>query len=192
MERPGYRHSWDDYLLVESSSQTRHDYLEGCIYAVPRAGALTAQLTVRVMVALRAARELRGEEVHLFGPDLRVFVEATGYATWPTLSAVVGEVNARPEPRGDIETLLNPTVVIEVLDDATGAWKREGKFRHYRSIASLREYVLVSHREPLIEVFTRPQSGDSWLRAEARSGAVPLRSLGLSLSVDEVYAGVEL
>ncbi len=79
-----------------------------------------------------------------------------------------------------------------MLDDATGAWKREGKFRHYRSLASLREYVLVSQREPLIEVFTRPPSGDEWLRTEARSGAVPLGSLGVSLSVDEVYAGVEL
>jgi Uma2 family endonuclease len=93
---------------------------------------------------------------------------------------------------GDRNAVTNPTVLIEVLSDSTEDYDRAGKFDSYREILSLQEYVLVSHHEPLIEVFRRRDDAD-WIRTAARAGgSVPLESIACTLQVDRVYRDVTL
>lgn len=89
-------------------------------------------------------------------------------------------------------SILNPVILVEVLSDSTESYDRGEKFENYRELPTLREYVLVSHREQLIEVFRRSGDG-TWIRSETRSGAVAqLDSVGCVLQVDRIYRGVVL
>jgi Uma2 family endonuclease len=88
------------------------------------------------------------------------------------------------------DSLLNPTVVIEVLSPSTEAYDRGEKFGHYRKIASLREYLLVSQDKPHIERFVREE--DRWVLTETEGldVAMALDSIGCSLALREVYERV--
>jgi Uma2 family endonuclease len=94
---------------------------------------------------------------------MRVFVPATGFYTYPDLVVVCGE----PEFPGDVfDTLLNPVLIVEILSETTESYDRGKKFMHCRSIESLREYVLISQDEALIEKYVK--SGDGfWVLSEA-------------------------
>jgi Uma2 family endonuclease len=84
---------------------------------------------------------------------------------------------------------LNPTVLVEILSDGTERYDRGEKFEHYKRIPAFKEYVLVSQKEPLVEVWHR--EGDAWSHREGRAGAlVALQSIDCQLIVDELYRGV--
>jgi Uma2 family endonuclease len=89
------------------------------------------------------------------------------------------------------DTLLNPTVIIEVLSDSTEAYDRGKKFEHYRQIQTCREYLLVSQKEPRIEQFVRQPNGEwIWKEAAGLSAQIALASLGIVLQLKEVFAKV--
>ncbi len=144
-------------------------------------------LAVRVSSRLDAQRE--ASPCRVYNSDLRIRVQATGLGTYPDVSVISGELQRDPE---DESTILNPTVIVEVLSDSTEAYDRTEKFANYRAIPSLREFVLVSHREAPIEIFRRTDAS-TWERVEARKGATAyLESVKCALEVDRVYAGIDL
>jgi Uma2 family endonuclease len=102
------------------------------------------------------------------------------------MSVVCGRLEHDPE---DANTIINPTLLIEVLSDSTEGYDRGVKFAHYQRIPSLQEYVLISQHSPRIEVFRRNPVGKSWTLdfAEA-SESIKLVSIGCELAVDEIYA----
>jgi Uma2 family endonuclease len=87
--------------------------------------------------------------------------------------------------------VVNPAVIVEVLSDSTEAYDRGKKFENYRQIPSLREYLLVSQKEPRIEQFVR-QSNEQWLLREAAGlgATLALPSLEIQISLEEVFGGV--
>ncbi len=107
----------------------------------------------------------------------------TGLVTYPDVTVVCAHAELDPEHR---HTITNPQLVVEVLSPSTAAYDRGEKLVHYQRIASLREVVLIAHDERMIEVWRRDEAG-SWTRSEARSGAIPLDSIGCTLDVAEVY-----
>jgi Uma2 family endonuclease len=109
--------------------------------------------------------------------------------TYPDASVICGPLEFE-DARQD--TVLNPTVLVEVLSESTEAYDRGKKFGHYRPIPSLREYLLVSHDEPRIEAFHRNDDG-TWTLVEVAGldGRIPLTSLGIELTLREIYAKVE-
>ncbi len=104
------------------------------------------------------------------------------------MSVVCGPAKLEPDDRN---TVVNPIVLVEVLGDSTEAYDRGDKLADHMKIPELREVLLVSHREMLIEIHRRTK--DEWERLEARThGIARLESIGCSLEVDEIYAGIEL
>ncbi len=118
-----------------------------------------------------------------------VKVEATGLLTYPDISVVCGDQRFLDEQE---DTLLNPTIIIEVLSDSTEAYDRGKKFENYRQIPSCCEYLLVSQKEPRIEQFIRQPKGE-WTLKEAAglSAEINLPSLGMVLPLREVFAKVQ-
>jgi Uma2 family endonuclease len=120
-----------------------------------------------------------------FSSDAKVRVDETDLSTYPDVTVICGRIERSPV---DAEAATNPVVLVEVLSDSSEAYDRGEKFAHYRRLASLQEYVLVSQREPRIEVFRRT-AGGRWELSEAGAGGrVQIESLGVELAVDEVYA----
>ena len=91
----------------------------------------------------------------------------------------------------EVDTLLNPTVIFEVLSESTEAYDRGVKFGHYRRIPSLREYVLVSQDRMLVERYTR--QGDDWLLSEFTrpDQSLRLESIDCTIPLDRIYAKVK-
>src|SRR5205823_12985658 len=94
---------------------------------------------------------------------------------------------------GTDDTVLKPTLIVEVLSEATEAYDRGKKFEHYRQIPAFQEYLLVSQQEPRIEQFTRQPDG-RWILNEAvgLNATLALSSVRLSISLGEVFANVKL
>jgi Uma2 family endonuclease len=171
-----------DYLEQERASPTKHEFLNGEIFAMAGGTPEHARLASRVTGALLA--QLRGRPCEAFSSDLRVRVLATGLSTYPDISVVCGRLERDPE---DADTIVNPIVLVEVLSDSSEAYDRGENFAHYRRIPSLKEYVLASQGEPRIEVFRRNEDGGWTLYDAGPSERVKLLSIGCELSVDEVY-----
>ncbi|XXT24328.1 Uma2 family endonuclease [Sorangium sp. So ce429] len=174
--------SYAEYLDQERASPTKHEFLNGEIFAMAGGTPEHARLCASVGAELRA--QLRGRPCAVYSADLRVRVQTTGLSTYPDVSVVCGKLERDLE---DKDAALNPSVLVEVLSDSSEAYDRGQKFAHYRHIPSLREYVLVSQHEPRIEVFHHNED-DSWTLREARAGqGAHLEAIGCTLSVDEVY-----
>jgi Uma2 family endonuclease len=147
---------------------------------------------VHSLIATNLARELgnrlKGRPCVTYNADLRVKVEATGLLTYPDVSVVCG-----PERFLDSkeDTLLNPTLIAEVLSDSTEAYDRGRKFAHYQQIVSLRYYLLVSQQEPRMELLSRAIENQwGWRETAGLEGMLELPALGISLSLSEVFLHV--
>ena len=123
-----------------------------------------------------------------YNSDLRVKVHPTGLYTYPDATIVCGTRRFEDE----LNTLLNPTLIAEVLSDSTEQYDRGRKSEHYRQIDSLQEIVLISQATVHIECYTRqPQGG--WLMKEEKrlTATVHFASLGVSIALSELYRHVD-
>lgn len=179
-----HRYSLAEYLELEESSNVKHEYLAGEIYALAAGTPDHAALAMNFGAAL--LERLRGQPCRVFSSDLRVRVLANGLATYPDVTVVCGPLERDPESR---TTIVNPLLVAEVLSDGTEDYDRGEKLEHYKQIPSLRECVLISHREPRVEIWRRVP-GDAWSREQvAAGGELRLLSVGCGIAVDDVYRG---
>jgi Uma2 family endonuclease len=179
-------YSWADYLALEASSNVRHEYLGGQIYGMaggtPEHAALKAAFTGLVFP------QIRGGPCRAYDADLRVRVLQTGLATYPDVTVVCGASERDP---ADENSVTNPTLIVEVLSRSTEEYDRGDKFGHYKRIPSLRQYVLVSHRERAVEVWTRTGE-DTWTSSISHEGEqVHFSSIGAELGVSTLYDAAE-
>ncbi len=181
-------YSYAEYLAAEEKSDVKHEWLNGEIIEMPRGigepmrPGEHARLAASLIQHL--ANALKGKPCKVYSSDLRVKVEETGLCTYPDVSVACGHVETAADDR---HALINPIVLVEVLSESSEAYDRGEKFSHYRRIPSLQEYVLVSQKSKRLEVFRRGPDG-GWILFDARPGeSLVLASLGVSISVDEVY-----
>lgn len=184
---PQPRLSVEKYLEMERTSEVRHEYYDGEVFAMVGASLNHNRILTNLVVLLHP--QLRKRRCEICVNDMRVHVPATGLYTYPDLVVICGKPELADE-RG--ETLLNPTVIFEVLSESTEAYDRGQKFEHYRSLGSLAEYLLVAQDQAKIEHFVRRKDG--WLLTEAKGldSVVVLPSIDCELSVAEVYEPVEV
>jgi len=170
-----------DYLARERIAERKSEYLRGAIYAMSGGTPEHARLASRMAYVLNRALEDRACVV--FSSDLRVRILATNRSTYPDLTVVCGPRETAPD---DPDAVTNPTLIVEVLSDSTEADDRGDKFAHYRHLASLQTYVLVTQKTPRIEVFHR--EGERWVLTSHGPGTtVDLPALDVSIRVDDVY-----
>lgn len=143
-------HTFAEYLALEGASHTRHEYLNGEIFAMAGGTIEHGALAANAIGELRGG--LRGRPCRVLTADVRVRVLAIGLSTYLDVSVVCGSIELDPE---GANTVVNPVAIVEVLSDRTEAYDRGEKFAHYRRIPSLRDYLLVSQHEPWIEHYRR-------------------------------------
>ncbi len=148
------------------------------------AGGSIARARLQASLSRVLGNALLGKRCAVFSADLRIRSTASQFSSYPDLSIIWGRNESLPD---DARSVINPTVIVEVLSDSTEAYDRGEKFGHYRHILSLQEYLLVSQTEPRLELF-RKQNG-RWVLYEAGPGeTLKLESVEASLNVDEIYA----
>jgi len=174
-----------EYLALERAAEIKSELIDGHIVAM--SGVSREHSLVAINLASHLNRQLEHRPCEVHGSDLRVRVSNTGLYTYPDVSVVCGEPEFEDE---HFDTLLNPTVIFEVLSPSTEAYDRGEKFARYRRLASLREYVLVAQDRPRVERFTR--QGEAWVLTafDEIEAVVELSSIGCALSLGEIYAKV--
>ncbi|MDD2722946.1 MAG: Uma2 family endonuclease [Methylovulum sp.] len=172
----------EEYLTLERNAPYKSEFHNGQIFAMTGASRKHNLVSINIAAELRSQLKKRPCEAYI--NDMRVKAAEMRSYYYPDIAVVCGV--ARFEDNM-LDTLLNPTVVIEVLSPSTEAYDRGGKFSHYRKIASLREYLLVAQDQPIIECFTRQENG--WVLTETTGldAVVKLASIDCSLSLREVY-----
>jgi Uma2 family endonuclease len=173
----------EEYLAFERASEEKHEYLAGEIYAMVGASRQQNLIVVNIVTALGV--QLKGRPCEIYASDMRVGIPAVGSYTYPDVTAVCGT----PEfEDAEVDTLLNPTVIIEVLSPSTEMYDRGRKFQNYRTLASLKEYILVSQDTHRIEQFVR-QENEQWLLTDATGpdNRITLPSINCTLALADVY-----
>lgn len=176
-----------EYLAFERAAATRHEYYNGLIVA--QAGASRQHNLIATNVVAFVHPRISRQSCETYSSDMRVRIPRTSMYVYPDVVIVCG----RPEfedDHGDI--LLNPIIVIEILSPATEQVDRGRKARAYRSIPSLREYVLIAQDRAFIERYVRQPDAHLWLLEDIQEpdGVLTLESVGVAISLADVYAQV--
>ena len=180
----------EQYLALEREAEYKSEYVNGQIYAMSGASREHNLIAVNIVSELHA--NLRGQPCEAYMSDMRVKVSPTGMYTYPDVIAVCAEPRFE-DAHGD--TLLNPTVIIEVLSPSTEAYDRGEKFAHYRRLDSLSDYVLVSQDKARVEHYVRHgNKGSQWVLTEISGleGVLHLASIGCELALRDIYDQLNL
>jgi len=208
---PQRRFTVEEYLDFEEASEEKHEYRDGYVYhwqdplgpplndlTVPPKGVLSMaggtveHAGIAVNVASEMRQRLKGGPCRPYTSDLRVGYGRRRQYGYPDVTVICGEPRLAPTRRGrNSSTILNPTLVVEILSDSTESYDRGPKFERYRDIDGFREYVLVAQDRPRVETYYRQDDG-TWLFtiADGLDAVARLRSLNVDLPLAEVYAGV--
>lgn len=181
--RGRHRYTYAEYVALEEYSDVRHEYLDGDIYAVAGGSEEHSALASETMRLIGNALEDRPGRSHT--SDLRIYVESAGLATFPDGSVICGPLEQHPP--SPVSTALNPGILLEVTSDSSEEYDTTTKLECYRTIPSLREYIVVSHRERRITVHARGAEGQWRSQVAIVGGRVAIPSLGIDLAVDAVY-----
>jgi len=174
-----------EYLALERKSETRNEYYNGEIFAM--AGASREHNLIAGNLFRDIGNQLEDRPCETYMNDMRVWIEATGLYTYPDVVVVCGEPRFQDR---EVDTLLNPTVIVEVLSPTTAAYDRGDKFRHYRRIDSLREFVLISQDRMMVERYTR--RGNDWVLSDLTDPdqVLKLESIGCQIPLNRIYAKI--
>jgi len=157
------RATYAEYLAFAETSEIKHEFISGEIVAMSGGTIAHGRLIGQLGGLVRDA--LKGRPCVVLPAEVRVRIRAADRATYPDLHVVCTAVETDPD---DAHAVVNPIVIIEVLSDSTADADRGDTFAAYRRLRSLRQYVLVSQHE-------------------RRDQHVPLESIGVEFSVNDIY-----
>lgn len=178
--------SVEEYFLLEESADEKHEYYQGEIFAMAGGSIAHNQIVTNTTGELHSF--LKGKSCQVFNSDQKIYVETVNLFTYPDLSIVCGEPE-RWNNRNDI--LTNPAVIFEVLSKKTQNYDRGNKFKFFRSLPSLKEYVLISSMNFLIERYTKQSSGFWTLRETTNpEETFVVETINFSCPIKDLYLNV--
>ena len=186
--QPQARVSPQEYLALERTGGARHEYLAGDVFAM--GGASERHNLIVANIVRELGTQLKGRPCKTYASDMRVKVPATSLYAYPDVVVVCGQAQFDDEQK---DTLLNPTVLVEVLSKSTEAYDRGEKAGHYRKLDTLAEYVLIAQDKWHVEHYVR-QPDNQWLLSETDDvhQTMALPAIECTLALGEVYDKVDI
>jgi Uma2 family endonuclease len=184
---PKYNYvSPEQYLEMERVSEEKHDYFQGELFTF--SGASVEHSVIVKNINTHILPFLKGNPCDMFGSDLRIHIPENTLYTYPDFSIICGKLE---RAESDKDSIINPSVIIEVLSKSTEDYDRGGKFYLYRSIKTLKEYILIDSLHISAEFYTR-QNDNSWILKEFKhlSDNFFISAIGLTLSLKDIYDDV--
>ncbi|MCC6290206.1 MAG: Uma2 family endonuclease [Chitinophagaceae bacterium] len=177
-----------EYLAMEEAATEKHEYYKGEIFAM--SGTKMPRNIIFRNLFVGLTNKLNGKRCQPFGSDMRIHIEANTLFTYPDISIVCGE----PETlNNDNWNVVNPAVIIEILSPSTRNYDRGEKFKLYRDIPTLKEYILVDSESIHIEIFRLNEAGH-WELEEYKSAEEILyvKTINENIPITDIYEGVRL
>ncbi len=177
-----------EYLALERRSALKHEYVAGELFAMGGASFRHNVIMTNTLMSLGA--QLRARPRIVLPSDMRVKIEPLGVYTYPDLTVVCGEPRLEDDEQ---DTLLNPTVIVEILSPSTERYDRGRKFQRYRPIPSFQEYLLIAQDACGIDHYIR-QPDNSWnlTTFDRQEDTIVLPTIGCTLALADVYRTVAL
>lgn len=181
------RYTPEEYLALERDADYRSELVDGQIVAM--AGASRNHNRVTFEVGRQLGNQLAGGDCETYSGDMRVRIPAQDTYFYPDILVVCGAEQVEDEHD---DTILNPTVIVEVRSPSTALRDRTTKLANYSLVPTLTDYLLVAQDKPQVEHYTRPDAASDWDVAivSGLDGVVALRSIGCTLALAEVYRRV--
>lgn len=178
--------SIEAYLEMENAADEKHEYYKGEVFAMSGAKVPHNAITGNLFIAL--GLKLKGKKCKPFNSDQRIHILSNTLFTYPDISIICGEIITLND---DDYNVLNPTVIIEVLSKSTKNYDRGEKFKLYRDIATLKEYLLVDSESIHIEIFRLNENGHWELEEyDSLNDAVIIKAINETVVLSEIYEGV--
>lgn len=175
----------EEFLAFERASELKHEYWDGELYAMSGGTLEHSQIQTNISIALGIA--LRDRPCIALNSDMRVRIPVGDRYVYPDGVVVCGAAEVEDDEK---DTLVNPSVLFEVLSDSSESFDRGRKFEGYQTIATLTDYVLVAQDRVRIEHFQRRGDGSWLLRILGRGDKLTLETAGCELLVDDIYLKV--
>lgn len=175
-----------EYLDIERKAKHKSEYYRGEIFAL--SGATRRHDLIGAQIHVLVGQHLRGKKCRWHTSDMRVLVQPSGLYTYPDLSATCEEPQYAD---AHVDTLVNPSLIVEILSPSTEAYDRGRKARMYRDMPSLQELLLIDQEEFAVELH-RKQDNGIWVifNAVGLESVIELVSIGYLLSLRELYENV--
>jgi len=176
-----------EYLEMEIVSSEKHEYYQGEIFSLAEATVEDNRIVSNTLIGLGS--KLSNRDCVPFTSDLRINIQANSLYTYPDITVVCGKVKKLPNT---FDTIINPTLIIEVLSASTKDYDRGTKFMLYRDIPSLKEYLVIDSTGKVhLEKWYKKEDG-LWILHEFKSteDTVPIETLSIELAMADVYRGV--
>ncbi len=180
------RYTPEEYLALERKADYKSEYCNGFIIGM--SGASRDHNRVAGNFYRKISDQLEDGPCEAFVNNMRVRVNPTGLYTYPDVVVVCGEAQFLDD---EVDTLLNPTLIADVLSPSTEDYDRGGKFSHYRTLPSLKEYVLIAQDEAMVE--RRVKKGKRWVSTTYRGleATLVLESIGCTIPFRQIYKRVK-
>jgi Uma2 family endonuclease len=187
VETPIRQYSREEYLAQEETAEYRSEYHNGEIVAMT-GGSLNHNRIIRNLSRLLEL-ELQGQALEVFISDLRVFIPRYNEYTYPDI-LIIKDEPIFEERRTD--TVINPSIIFEVLSKSTSSRDRGDKFTFYRSLPEFQEYILIDQYQSHIEQFSKKKEGN-WLFSESddEEGILTLVSANCQIPYRQIYDRVK-
>lgn len=178
----------EEYLVFEKASRDKHEFYKGEVFAMAGAGARHNVIFSNLFGEL--AFRLKGKPCKPYGSDLRIHIPENSLFTYPDISIICDELIPS---KVDADTVVQPTVIIEILSPSTRNYDQGIKFRLYREIPSLKEFITIDSESIGIEAY-RINAERNWELKDYRSidETLTIPIVGLSLPLKEIYEGTKL
>lgn len=178
----------ENYLTMERQSLEKHEYFDGEVFLM--AGASDEHNTIAVNTVSELHQQLKKRPCKVYQSDMRVHIPKTGLFTYPDVIVVCGKPQFFPD--ATLDTLTNPVLIVEILSASTEGYDKGAKFDNYRSLESLREYVLVSQEAKKVIRYTKQTNG-SWVLMDfiGDKTEIELSSIECILTIEDIYDKVE-
>jgi len=176
----------EEYLEIERKAEYKSEYYHGEMFAM--SGVSRTHDRINVQLTFLIAQHLRGKRCEAFTANMRVLAASSGLYTYADLSVACEEPQFAD---AQVDTLTNPTLLVEILSPSTEDYDRGKKAKLYRAIPSLQELLFIAQDSYEVELYRRQPDGTwSLMEANGLESAIALTSIGYTLSLRELYEKV--
>jgi len=181
-------YSKDEYLEIEAAADYKSEYYQGEIFAMSGGSPRHSRICVNLNRAIWEAT--RNKDCGGFESNMKLEIAEADAYVYPDLMVVCGDVKLA---ENTTDVITNPVLIIEVLSPGTEAFDRGKKFEYYRSVESLKEYVLVSQDKPKIETYVKNDRNNwQYTVIEGIEKSIVFKSLDYEVKLEEIYYKTEL
>jgi Uma2 family endonuclease len=177
-----------EYLQFEKESEQKHEFFRGEIFAL--AGAGNRHNIIFKNVYLELGTALKGKPCQPYGSDLRIKIPENTLYTYPDISVICQELSTSSD---ESDSVIEPSIIIEILSESTQNYDRGAKFKLYRDIPTLQEYIMIDSESIAVECFRINQS-NHWELEEYKDieQVLAIPSLAISIPISQIYEGTKL